>query len=467
VSLIGNAAAILAPEVLQELENGFSGDVMTQEHPRYDDARKVWNGMVDRHPALILRCVDTADVLAGVDFARTTGLTVAVRGGGHNVAGNAVCDGGILIDLGAMTGVRVDPVERIVDVQAGAQLGHIDHALHAFGLATPVGVVSKTGLAGLTLGGGVGHLQRKHGLTIDNLISVDVVTADGRFLIASEDENEDLFWGLKGGGGNFGIATSFRFRAHPVGTVLAGPIYFEARPEVLARYFAFTKNAPRNLGTIAVLHTAAPFEFLPVEVHGKHLIAVVVCFAGSMEDGEKALEPLRKLDHVIADLAGPMPYTALQTMFDAAHPRGDMNYWKTEFLADPDEFAAQALIESFTNVPSPLSSIEIQHGGGAIRDVPDGDAAYAYRKGDFSVSVSSKWKDSAENDRHIAWTRSTWASMKPWSAGGGYVNYLDADEDQQTIERAYGAEKYRRLAQLKRKYDPDNFFSMNHNIKPA
>lgn len=464
---IGNPAVGVDPAKLQELEAVFLGDVIGTADPEYEEARKVWNGMIDRRPVLVLRCRDVADVIAAVNFAREGGFTVAVRCGGHNVAGNATVDGGVLLDLGPMKGVRVDPERRIVDIQGGALLEDLDHALQAFGLAVPVGVVSQTGLAGLALGGGVGHIQRKHGLTIDNMISVDLVTADGRFLTASEDENADLFWGLKGGGGNFGIATSFRFRAHPAGTVLAGPAYYMGdTSEILAQYFETCADAPRELGTVAILITAPPLDFIPAQAHGQRILALAACYCGDLSEGEKALEPFRKIDGLIADLIAPIPYAALQSMFDEAHPRGLMNYWKTDTLVDIDKSAAEALVGAFDEVKSPLSSVEIQHMGGAVRDVDDADSAYAHRKGDFTVSVSGKWVDPAENDANTAWTRSVWDAMQPWSVGGGYVNYLD-QEDEETVRRAYGESKHERLTELKKKYDPDNFFRMNHNIRPA
>jgi FAD/FMN-containing dehydrogenase len=463
---IGNPAVGVDPAKLDELATSFLGDVIGTDHPEYEEARKVWNGMIDRRPALVLRCRDVADVIAAVNFARDGGFTVAVRCGGHNVAGNATVDGGVLIDLAPMRGVRVDPGQGYVDVQGGALLKDLDHALQAFGLAVPVGVVSQTGVSGLALGGGVGHIQRKHGLTVDNFISVDVVTADGQFLTASEDENEDLFWGLKGGGGNFGIATSFRFRTHPAGTVLAGPAYYMGdNAEILAQYFAACQDAPRELGTVALLVTAPPLDFIPAQAHGERIVALAACWCGDLAEGEKALEPFRKIDGLIADLIAPIPYAALQSMFDAAHPREIMNYWKTDILVNVDKSTAEALAGTFEDVKSPLSSVEIQNMGGAVRDVADEDTAYPNRDGDFTISVSGKWVDPAENEANIAWTRAMWDAMQPWSIGGGYVNYLD-QEDDETVRRTYGEEKYARLTALKKKYDPDNFFRMNHNIPP-
>jgi FAD/FMN-containing dehydrogenase len=290
--------------------------------------------------------------------------------------------------------------------------------------------------------------------------------ADGRFVTASEDENADLFWGLKGGGGNFGIATSFRFRAHPAGTVLAGPAYYMGdTAEILSQYFEACADAPRELGTVAILITAPPLDFIPEQAHGKRILALAACWCGDVEEGEKALEPFRNIDGLIADLIAPLPYASFQAMFDAAHPRGLMNYWKTDILVNVDKSTAEALVAAFDEVKSPLSSVEIQNMGGAVRDVADEDSAYPNREGDFTVSVSGKWVEPAENDANVAWTRSMWDAMQPWSIGGGYVNYLD-QEDAETVRRTYGEQKYERLVALKKKYDPDNFFRMNHNIRP-
>lgn len=454
----------------ETLEENFQGELIRPSNPAYEEARKVWNGMIDRHPALVARCSGVSDVKAAVRFARENELLVAVRGGGHNVAGTAVCDGGIVIDLSGMKGLRVDPIERTARAEPGLLWGEIDLETQAFGLATTGGVVTHTGMAGLTLGGGFGWLMRKCGLACDNLLSAEVVTADGQFMRTSEQENADLFWGIRGGGGNFGIVTSFEFQLHPVGPeLLAGPIVFPAEQaeEVLRSYRDFIATAPDDLGTIVILRHAPPAPWLPDSVHGQPVVIIAICYAGPIEEGIQVVAPLRAMGTPLADVISPTTYLANQGMLDASAPHGLHYYWKSHYSDSLSDDAIRALVARAWQVNSPMSYTIIFHLGGAVSRVSDQATAFSGRTAQHAINIDAVWPpDLEEGSADIEWAREMWSALAPFSTGGVYMNFL-GDEGQDQVEAAYGLEKYKKLAALKEKYDPTNFFRMNQNIKPA
>jgi FAD/FMN-containing dehydrogenase len=435
----------------------------------YDEARGVWNGMIDRRPAVIVRCAGTADVVACVNFAREQGLPLAVRGGGHNVAGTAVCDGGLVVDLSGMKGIEVDPPARTARAQPGLLWGEFDRETQAFGLATTGGIVTHTGIAGLTLGGGIGWLMRRHGLTSDNLHAADVVTADGQFLRASESENADLLWGIKGGGGNFGIVTAFEYRLHPIGPeVLAGVILHPAEqaPDVLRFYRDYVAAAPDDLTTIVNLRRAPPAPFLPSHIHGRKVVVIAVCYAGRIEDGERVVAPLRRFGAPLIDLVRPTRYTAHQGMFDASVPHGLRYYWKSHYLGPLDDAVIDTLVTHAWQAPSPASYTIVFHLGGAIRRVDGAATAFEDRRAEHALNINAVWSDPQATEEHTAWARNFSESMRPLSTGGVYVNFL-GEEGEERVRAAYGPDKYFRLAVLKRKFDPTNLFRLNQNIRPA
>lgn len=453
---------------IADLARHFRGELIRRNDPTYDSARRVWNGAIDRYPALVARCTGVADVLAAVRFARERELAVAVRGGGHNVAGTAVCDDGVVIDLSLMKGMWVDPRARTARAQAGLLWGEFDHETQRFGLATPGGIVTHTGISGLTLGGGLGWLMRRHGLTCDNLLSADVVTADGELVRASAGENVDLFWGLRGGGGNFGIVTSFDYRLHPVGpTVLAGVVLHPAARarEVLDFYRHYIESAPDELMTIVVLRMAPPAPFLPAEIHGQPVVIIAVCYAGPVEEGERVTTPLRRFGEPLADLIQPTPYASHQAMLDASVPHGLGYYWKSEYLPPLSDGLLDTLTEHAWRVATPASYTALFHLGGAVgREDPDG-SAFEDRRATHAMTIDGVWSESVDSGPCIAWARAFWEAVRPHSTGRVYVNFL-GDEGQDRVRTAYGATKYERLRALKRKYDPANFFRMNQNIVP-
>lgn len=462
-------ATLLDDAAVAELKTRFRGMLLRPGDAGYDAARSIWNGMIDKRPALIARCTGTADVIAAVNFARTHHLLLAVRGGGHNVAGSALCDEGLVIDLSAMRGVQVDPWARVAHVQPGLAWGDLDHETQVFGLATPGGIVSATGVAGLTLGGGFGWLSRKYGLTADNLRSVKMVTADGRFVSASERENPDLFWGVRGGGGNFGVVTSFEFQLHPVGpTVMAGMVFYplEQAREVLHFYREYAASAPDELTTMAVLRVAPPAPFLPKQFHGAPIIGIAACYAGSVEEGERVLRPLKNFGTPIADVIEPKPYIRHQTMLDTASPNGRHYYWKSEYLSGLSDAALETVIGYARQLSSPLTAVLLFHLGGAIGRVDEQAIAAGNRDAEFVLNIQSSWLEAGESQRHMQWTREFWAAMHPFSTGGVYMNFLSMDEGEERVRAAYGA-NYKRLIAVKNSYDPTNLFRVNHNIKPA
>jgi len=454
---------------IDSLRAQLQGELCLPGEAGYEEARTIWNAMIDRYPQWVVRCKDANDVVAAVNFARTHDLLLSVRGGGHNVAGTAVCDGGLMIDLSPMRGISVDPFSKVARVQPGINWGDLDRETQPFGLAVPGGIVSATGVAGLTLGGGFGWLSRKFGLTSDNLISADVVTADGRFLKASKRENVDLFWGLCGGGGNFGVVTSFEFRLQPVGPqVLAGLILYpmEDAPEVLEFYQHFTAEAPDEVSTLAVLRVAPPAPFLPVEIHGKPVIGIGVCYAGPVEEGQEAVRLLKEFGSPLIDLVTPKPFLAHQTMLDAASPSGRRYYWKSGYFDNLGDEACKTLVKHASNLSSPMTAILLFHLGGAISRMDEHESAAGNRQATHVLNIQSAWEDPAETDRHVAWTRDLWQAMQPFSTKGVYVNFLSEDEGPERIRAAYPS-SYSRLEAIKKKYDPMNLFRMNQNILPV
>jgi FAD/FMN-containing dehydrogenase len=460
---IRSSAPTLDNGLLETLRTQLRGELLQPGDPDYDAVRQLWNAMIDRHPALIVRCAGVADVIAAVNFAREHDLLLAVRAGGHNVAGNAVCDGGLMLDLSLMKGIRVDPVARTAWAEAGVLWAELDHETQAFGLATVGGTISTTGIAGLTLGGGFGWLTRQYGLVCDNLLSADVVTADGRFLHASAEENPDLFWGLHGGGGNFGVVTSFEYRLHEVGpTILAGPI-FHAVDDAQELFRAFrdtAATAPDALGGMAAMLTSP---------EGAPLAAFVPVWTGPLQEGEAVLRPLREVGSPVADLVGPMPYRTMQSLLDGAFPSGRRNYWKSGFLQNLDDAAIAVLIEHFRRAPSPYAGFGIELYGGAVGRVGAEETAFPHRSYPFNILIFTAWTDPAEDAANMGWGRELWAALQPFAADGVYVNYLgDAvAEGSDRVRAAYGPATYDRLAALKRAYDPTNLFCMNQNIAPA
>jgi FAD/FMN-containing dehydrogenase len=467
--------ALTAPSVrldalsLDDLRTRVRGELIVPDDARYEEQRAVWNGAIDRRPLLIVRCSGVRDVVEAVRFARQHALPVSVRGGGHNIAGLAVWDDALMIDLSALRAVRVDRRARTARAYAGALWGDFDHETQTHGLATPGGLNSTTGIAGFTLGGGFGWLSRAYGLACDNVIEADVVTADGDVVRAAADENADLLWGLRGGGGNFGVVTSFEYGLHPVGpVVLAGMLFFaeDKVPDVLRLVREFGPSAPRELLVACTLRVAPAAPFLPREVHGTRVIAVAACYAGAVEDGERALEPLRRAVEPVADTIEPRLYTEWQQVLDAGWTPGFDNYWKAEYLADLSEDAIAVIAAHFHELTSPLSDIKIAAlGGGAIGDVASQDSAFTHRRAPFILNINTRWDD-GDADRHVAWTRELWSSARPFSAGGVYVNFL-GQEGSERVREAYGTHKFERLVALKRKFDPTNFFRINQNIPPT
>jgi FAD/FMN-containing dehydrogenase len=459
----------LPSEAIDALRGRLRGALCLPGEPGYEQARTIWNAMIDRRPAAIIRAAGAADVVAGVRFAREHGLLLAVRGGGHNIAGNAVCDGGLMIDLTPMKSVRVDPVARTARVEPGVTLGEFDREAQAFGLATPVGINSTTGIAGLTLGGGFGWISRKYGLTIDNLISADVVTANGELVHSNEKENADLFWAVRGGGGNFGVVTSFEYRMHPVGPqVLSGLIVhpFSEMKKLCDGYRRFVATAPEELTVWFVTRKAPPLPFLPAEWHGKEIFIFAVCWCGDLEKGKKAIAPLEALGKPIANVIGPNPLAGWQTAFDPLLAPGSRNYWKSHDFTSLTDGLIDTLIEYAGKLPSPECEVFIGNLGGAVNRVPATATAYPHRNIEFVMNVHTRWSDKAQDKACIAWARELFDKTAQFATGGVYVNFMPEDETQRVAKGAYGP-NYERLAKLKAKYDKDNLFRQNQNIVPA
>lgn len=461
----------LTESAISDFKAGFRGDILKPEDAHYDEVRQIWNGMHDKRPALIARCTGLADVIAAVNFARSNRLLVAVRGGGHNVGGTASCDGGIMIDLSLMRAVSVDPKARTANVQGGATWADVDRETQVFGLAAPGGVVSTTGVAGLTLGGGLGWLRRKHGLTIDNLLSVEMVTADGQFVHASETENAELFWGIRGGGGNFGIVTSFEFRLHPVGpTVMFCAVWYPAEDakKLLGAWRQFMETAPEELSSSAFFWSVPAIADIPAELHNRRALILGAVYSGSAEEGEQIVAPLRKLGTPLLDMSGAVPWTGVQAAFDPFFPKGKRQYYfKSRYLSNLNDETIDALLPDAVHPPVPSILIVLWHYGGAMARVAGDTTAFMGRNAPFLFSVDAIWDDPAVTDEVLAYSRRYLAEMEPYSPGGLYVNFAGLGEEGEKLVRAAYGTHYDRLVALKNKYDPTNLFRLNQNIKPT
>jgi FAD/FMN-containing dehydrogenase len=447
---------------VSNLSERFTGQLLQAADPGYDAARRVHNGLIDKRPALIARCRNTADVADAIQFARDAGLPVAIKGGGHNVAGRATIDGGVLIDLSLMKGIYVDPKARRARAQGGATWREYNRETQVHGLASTGGIISTTGIGGLTLGGGLGWLHGKYGLAIDNLRSAEIVTADGRVLTASAEEHPELFWAIRGGGGNFGVATSLEYAVHPVGPMVTAGIAahpFARAAETLRFYRDATSTAPDELTMFAGL-VYAP------DGSGHQLAAIIACHCGPLAEGEAAVKPVKAFGPPILDVIGPMPYSAVNGMLDGAYPAGALNYWKSSFIPALTDQLIDVLADCYARVPSPMSGIIIEHAHGALTRVGVTDTPFPHRAAGYNLLLLSQWTNAADNERNIAWTRDTYAKVQSFVGPGRYVNYLGDDEPGDPVAQAYGP-NYARLRQIKSKYDPDNFFRMNQNIKPA
>jgi len=452
---------------VEQLREQVRGDIVTPSDDGYDEARATYNAMIDRRPGAVVRCRDAGDVMAAVTFAREHDLDLAIRGGGHSVPGFGTCDDGVVIDLGQMRSVRVDPGSMTARAEGGATWGDLNHATGAFGLATTGGIISTTGVGGLTLGGGIGYLCRGHGFSSDNLISADVVTADGRTLIASEREHDDLFWAIRGGGGNFGIVTSFEFALHPVDAIYGGPMFFELEDagDVLHWYREFIADAPRDFGGFPAFQIAPPLPFIPEGRHGDTFLAFVSCWTGPLDEGETMLKTLRDVAPVVAEHVGPMPYPALNAAFDALVPPGLQHYWKANFVKELTDDAIAAHLEHGPKVPVVNSTVHIYPIDGACHDIASDATAFGHRDARFATVIAGMWPDPADNEANIRWVRDYSDAITPHSEEGGYINFM-AEDDQQRVSANYGA-NYGRLVEVKRSYDPDNRFHLNQNIDPS
>ncbi len=448
-------------ETVTTLAKSFGGQLLRLGDAGYEEIRRVHNGLIDKHPAVIARCSGTADVVDAVKLGIDLGLEIAVRGGGHNVAGRATVDDGLMIDLALMKGIHVDAKARTGRVQGGVTWGEFNRETQVHGLATTGGVISTTGVAGLTLGGGVGWLMSKHGLSLDNLLSVDLVTAEGKVVRAGADENPDLFWAVRGGGGNFGIATSLEFKLHPVGPMVTGGLAvhpFAKARDVLGFFHDATLSLPDDMSIICAL-THAP------DGSGASIAALAAAHCGSLAEGEAAVNPIKVFGPPIMDAIGPMPYSALNAMLDAGYPKGALNYWKSSFLSGLSDQAIDTMIECFARCPTPMGSLVLEHFHGAVTRVGATAVAFPHRAEGYNLLVLAQWLDPAENGRCIAWARASYDAMKPFMAKGRYVNYLGDDEATDQVAAAYGP-NYARLSEIKRKYDPGNVFHLNQNIRP-
>jgi FAD/FMN-containing dehydrogenase len=465
--VLANGRVRLDESTIAALRDQVRGEVITPSDIRYEDARRVWNGLIDKRPAVIFHCTGVADVIAAVGFAREQDLPVAIRGGGHNVAGTAVCDDGVVIDLSPMKGIRVDPEARTVRAEPGLNWGELDRETQEFGLATPGGEVAMTGIAGLTLGGGMGHLRRKYGLSSDNLISVDIVTADGQFLTASEHEHPELFWGIRGGGRSLGVVTSFEFKLHPVGpsiylAYIAYPM--EQAEDVLRGWCAFADTAPDEATSIAVLRSVPAIPDLPVEWHGRPIVVLFAMYAGSVAEGERVLRPLRELGEPMFDASAETTYLTAQSLVDPLFPDGQLYYWKSVYLNDMDDTSTAAMIAHAESRPSDLSFVAIRHLGGAISQVPEEATAYGNRSAQYLASFDACWTDPTATAANIDWTRSAWGEVSRLSGGGTYVNFAGLGEEGQTLVRSMHGRNYERLAALARQYDPSGLFQSPLNV---
>ncbi|MFD3468173.1 FAD-binding oxidoreductase [Streptomyces sp. NPDC058682] len=451
---------------IDQLRERVRGAVVTPDDESYDEARKVHNAMIDRKPAAVVHCANAGDVMAAVDFARENGLDLAVRGGGHSVPGFGTCDRGVVADLSGMRGVRVDAAGRTARAEGGATWGDFNAATYAFGLAATGGIISTTGIGGLTLGGGIGYLARGLGLSCDNLVSADVVTADGRLVVASEEENADLFWALRGGGGNFGAVTSFEFRLSPVKDIYGGPMLFELAdaPTVLRSFADHIADAPEQLGGFPAFQIAPPLPFIPQDRHGDTFALIVACWSGPLDEGERAVRAFRDFAPVVAEHVGPMPYPALNSAFDALVPPGLQHYWKANFVTELSDDVIDAHVRHAPGLPAVNSTVHIYPINGACHRVAPDATAFAYRDASFATVIAGMWPDPAVNESATAWVRDYYEATAPHSEEGGYINFM-ADDDQDRIRANYKG-NYDRLVAVKRAYDPENLFHLNQNIRP-
>jgi FAD/FMN-containing dehydrogenase len=457
----------LLNETIERLKSSIKGHVVLPDDPSYDEVREIWNAMIDRHPAVIVQCAEADDVPQAIKFARENGLELSIRGGGHNIAGNAVCDRGMMIDLSTLKNVRIDAQNRRAYVEPGTTLNDFDQAAQVYGLATPVGINSTTGIAGLTLGGGFGWLTRKYGMTIDNLVSAEVVTADGNQIHTSNIENVDLFWAIRGGGGNFGVVTEFEFDLHPVGPeILAGLIVFpfSQAKQVLTQYRQFAASAPEELNVWVILRKAPPLPFLPEPLHGKEVIVLPVFYTGDIAEGEKLLEPLRSFGDVCGEHIGAQPYVAWQQAFDPLLTRGARNYWKSHNFTELQDGALEAIVEFAGKLPSLQCEIFIGLLAGAANRVSADAMAYGHRDAKFVLNVHGRWDDVADDQKCIGWAREFFQASAPYASAGAYVNFMTSEEGDR-VAAAYGS-NYDHLIQIKQRYDPENIFHLNQNIKP-
>ena len=458
---------MLTDAAISTFKAGFRGEVIDPRDGKYDAARKVYNAMIDRRPRLIARCADVADVIAAVNFGREQKLLIAVRSGGHNAGGLGVCDDGLVIDLSPIKYVRVDPAKKTVLTGGGALWGDIDHATHAFGLAVPAGIISTTGVGGLTLGGGLGHLTRRCGLTIDNLLAVDMVLADGRFVTASAKENSDLFWAVRGGGGNFGIVTAFLFKGHPIHTDYAGPMFWglEDAADLLKWYRTFIVKAPNELNGFFAFLTVPPGPPFPAHLHNKKVCGVVWNYTGPAKKAEQVFKPIRSFKKPVLDFVGPIPHPALQSMFDALYPPGDQWYWKADFIREINDEAVALHVKHGSLLPTMKSTMHLYPVDGAASRVKNSDTPWAYRDAKWAEVIVGVDPSAANKGKISSWAKDYWTAIHPFSAGGAYVNFM-MDEGEERVRATYG-KNYGRLAKLKKKYDPTNLFRVNQNIKPA
>jgi FAD binding domain/Berberine and berberine like len=455
------------PKSIDFLRSAIRGELIQPTDAAYEAARTVYNGMIDKRPQLIARCVDVADVVAAVRYGHENGMLTAIRGGGHNGAGLGICDGGLVIDLSRMKGVRVDPAARTARVGAGCVWGDVDHATHAFDMATPSGFISTTGVAGLTLGGGIGYLTRRYGLTIDNLLSVDIVLADGRFVTANAKENDDLFWAVRGGGGNFGVVTSFEFRLHPVSTVQFGPTLWpvEQAAEVLSFYRQFIRTAPEEVNGFFAFLVIPPAPMFPEHLHVKTVCGIMWCSTGTAEQTEKATKPMRSVGRPLLDAIDPAPFPAVQCLFDRLYVPGLQWYWRADNFTELSDAAIAKHVEHGSKLPTMFSTMHLYPVNGAAQRVGRSDTAYSFREALFAEVIVGVDPDPANAGKITTWCKEYWEALHPYSAGGAYVNFM-MDEGQDRVQAAF-RDNYGRLAAIKKKYDPTNFFRVNQNIKPA
>lgn len=469
VTLAPGSRSGLEPSSVEQLGSRLRGTLLLPGSPGYDEARSIWNAMIDRRPALIVRCLGVADVLASVNFAREHGLTLSIKGGGHNISGLAVCDGGLMLDMSLMRGVWVDPAARTARAQAGCLLGDVDRETQVHGLAAALGFVSTTGIAGLTLGGGMGYLTRRFGWTCDGVLSMDLVTADGRVIRASEASSDDLFWALRGGGGNFGVVTSFEYELHPVGPEVVGGVIAwpaEDAPAVLEMYRTLTAQASPELTCAALLRLAPPAPWLPKQIHGRPIVALAVCHTGPVTDAEREVARIKAFGSPVGDIVQRRPYVSQQALLDATQPKGRRYYWKSEFLPAIDSKLLASFMEHARRIVSPHSAIVLFPVDGALNRLPTDHSAIGNRNAAWILNITASWEEAGHDTPNIEWARTAWRDMRRFSTGGTYVNFLTEEEGDERIHAAYG-ENYPRLVAVKRKWDPDNLFRMNKNIAPG